>query len=88
MPPVDQDSANSERLDWILELQRSPGYGLLVERIETELERLRIELERNQGADTTSHLRGQIYALRTVLRIREILQGELLSKEEGEANVQ
>lgn len=83
---VDDDAANSERLDWMLELERSPGYGLVQQRIRDEIERLRTSLENPSGPDTTATLRGHIYGLRTALRIPDILREEL--KEKEKSNVQ
>jgi len=64
-------------LDAVVELQRSPGYALVVERINQELERRRHELEQPIGIEGTSLARGQVQALRTVLSIPQILQQEM-----------
>jgi hypothetical protein len=68
----DYDSAD---LDALLELQHSPGYKLLLIRIDEELERLRDELETASGS--AEGLRGQCKALRTVLAMVEILKAEV-----------
>ena len=64
---------DSSDLDAINELMESPGYALVKERIQAEIERLRDHLERQ--ADET--VRGQCQALRVVLTIPEILKSEI-----------
>jgi hypothetical protein len=70
MPAEPLDSAD---YDAILELERSPGYALVVERFRQELERKRTELEL---VSSGSFERGQIAAIRMVLTIPSILKGE------------
>lgn len=70
--PEPIDSAD---LDAILEMERSPGWGLVRDRISYELERRRGELEHPERPP--DGLRGEIKALRTVLQIPDILKGEI-----------
>ena len=64
---------DSGHLDAINELKESPGYALVVERIQETLEQLRNDLEKG-ASDST---RGQCKALRMVLTIPEILKSEI-----------
>jgi len=68
---------DSGDLDAILELEGSPGYRLVVERINAELDRQRAEIERPSDWGVTNMFRGQVKALRTVLAIPGILKGEI-----------
>lgn len=69
---------DSADLDAILELERSRGYALLVERINDELERQRLECERPTTSwKTVDHAQGQCRALRTVLAMTGTLKGEI-----------
>lgn len=79
--PVVED-LDSADLDAIKEMIRSRGYGLVVERVKAEIERLRLDLENGHGADEwlTNQLRGQIKAYRTLLTIPGILRGEIERK--------
>lgn len=73
---VQDDPANSEKLDAIREMQRSPGYELFEGRIHDELDRKRKALEEPKDMGETASLRGAIGALRMVLSIPEILETE------------
>lgn len=64
-------------LDAIEQLGEQPGYHLFVVRVERELERRRLELERTADAIATAECRGKIAALRTVLALRVILRDEI-----------
>lgn len=67
------ESLDSADLDAILELERSPGYALVVKRITTEIERKRTDLENGGNA---IRLCGEIAALRVVLSIPGSLKHE------------
>ena len=71
---TDPDSAE---LDSIKELKDSPGYSLVVERINEELERKRHNLEFVGPELYFIRTQGYIEALRMVLTIPEILANEL-----------
>ena len=73
---TDPDSAE---LDAIKELKASPGYALVVERINEELERKRSAFETLPPSmpDSFRHTKGYVQALRMVLTIPEILANEL-----------
>lgn len=77
MKPEPPDSAE---IDALKELQRSPGYELVMERIEEEMERRRDQLEDLCTQQLTDYTRGYLKALRTVLGIPQILIDEI-SKE-------
>jgi hypothetical protein len=80
--PVVDESANSEKRDAILELERSKGWGLVMQRIDEELERQRKALEaQNTDVWQTEGLRGSIKALRMVLSIPGILKEEFAKEE-------
>lgn len=64
----------SADLDALSDLVGSPGYKLFRDRVESELERRRTELERQGDA---GECRGRVAALRTVLGIPEILRSEM-----------
>jgi hypothetical protein len=64
-------------LDALDELERSRGFAIYRGRIEAELERRRVELERPLDAAGTAETRGRIAALRTVLAIGGILRAEI-----------
>lgn len=55
----------------------APGYRLLKNRVEAELERRRAALEVRQDEARTGECRGQIWALRMVLDIPQILREEM-----------
>jgi len=71
---TDPDSAE---LDAIKELKDSPGYALVVERINEELHRKRQILEMLGPEQHFARTQGYIEALRMVLTIPEILANEL-----------
>jgi hypothetical protein len=64
-------------LDALSHLTISAGYRLLRNRVESELERRRAELERDLDIVNTAECRGRIGALRTVLEIPVILRDEM-----------
>jgi hypothetical protein len=64
-------------LDALSDTVASPGYRLFRARVESELERLRRELERPLEAMKTDQCRGSIHALRIVLEIPQILRDEM-----------
>jgi len=68
---------DSADLDAILELERSPGYALLVERVHFCLELQRTECEQPSSTWTTHYAQGQCKALRTVLDLAGILKAEI-----------
>ena len=68
---------DSSDLDALREMQRSPGYGLLVGRIESTIDGLHKDLERNSTIENTCWLRGEIAAYRTALTLPDILKGEI-----------
>lgn len=70
----DYDSAD---LDALLELERHPGYALVVERLKEELERQRVECEQPSSTWSTHVAQGQVRALRVALAVPEILKGEI-----------
>jgi hypothetical protein len=72
---------DSAEIDSLKELQRSPGYSLLVGRINAEMERKRDQLEDLCTQQLTDYTRGYLKALRTVLGIPQILIDEI-SKEQ------
>jgi hypothetical protein len=67
---------DSADLDAILELERSPGYALVVKRLNGELERRRMHLESDPG-DGFLRAQGQVGGLRTALAIPDILKAEI-----------
>jgi hypothetical protein len=73
---VADDPVKGELLDAVKELERSPGWRLVAERITHELERSRTALEQPTGPEMTATLRGGIGALRMVLNIPGILKDE------------
>lgn len=75
MKQIPDEAVDSADLDAVLELQRSPGYALVVQRLGETLERKRLELERD-GEDVQL-LRGEISALRVALAIPDILKDEI-----------
>jgi hypothetical protein len=73
MSAPDYDSAD---LDAILELERSPGYALVSQRMSEELDRRRSHLETDPG-DGFLRAQGQVSGLRTALAIPGILKAEI-----------
>ncbi len=65
----------SADLDAMSDLVASPGYKLLRDRMEAELERRRLELEQ-RGAEA-QYCRGQVAGLRTALATPQILSDEI-----------
>jgi len=76
-PTFSHEPLDSGDHDAILDMERSPGYALFVERINAELQRRQAELELTATIDSTQFCRGTIYALRTVMQIPTILKGEI-----------
>lgn len=70
-----EEKLDSADLDAILELERSPGYALIAQRLTEVLERKRLDLER-PGQDVQL-LRGEISALRVALAVPGILKDEI-----------
>jgi hypothetical protein len=68
---------DSGDLDAILELERSRGYALVMERITDELERQRLQCEQPSETWTTHYAQGQVKGLRTARAIPEILRAEI-----------
>ncbi|MBZ5578240.1 MAG: hypothetical protein LAP40_16885 [Acidobacteriia bacterium] len=74
---VAQEELDSADLDAVKDLERSPGYALVRERVTAEIERLGRELEGDLDAEKTAKLRGQLRAYRTLLTIPGILKSEI-----------
>lgn len=73
--PEQMDSADR---DAIVETQRTPGFLLIEARINFEIERQLRSLEQVSDIESTQFTRGAIYALRTMLKIPNILKSEIL----------
>jgi hypothetical protein len=71
------DGPDSAELDAVKELLASPGWGLVAERIRTEIERRRNALEGDLEVVATVKARGGLAALRMVLELPGILRQEL-----------
>jgi len=63
------DSSISEKIDALDLLLASPGWDLVRERLELQLQRDQAELEREAGPEQTAKLRGQIARLRMMLEL-------------------
>ena len=78
---VVEEPFDSGSLDALADLSVSPGYALVRERIEKEIERKREDLEtvpaNLRGAGSIEGLQGHIKALRTVLAMPGILKSEI-----------
>jgi hypothetical protein len=72
-----REPLDSADLDALQELERSPAYALVVERIEIELERAGQACEREVLDVHVRRAQGAAAALRTVLRIPAILKDEI-----------
>lgn len=72
-----REEPDSAELDALRELAFSAGYGLVVERINEEIERQRGQLEEDLDIWQTARVRGYIAALRMVLTLPEILKSEI-----------
>lgn len=70
---------DSAELDALREMERSPGYQLVLARIHEEIARRRDNLEADLNERQTACERGQILGLRTALSIPEILKQEIES---------
>jgi hypothetical protein len=55
----------------------SRGWQIITERVESMIEGYRSQLETEERVNETTKIRGAIAALRTVLRLPTILQGEV-----------
>jgi hypothetical protein len=71
------DSLDAEDIRAATEM---PGYEFILNRTLKELDRRRLELETQRDPIAAAELRGMVAALRTVVRIPEILIGEAKSQ--------
>lgn len=72
-----EEAPDSAEIDALKELERSPGYQLVVNRIAEMILRRCFELEGELDEPKTNRIRGEIKALRDVLTIPEVLKGEI-----------
>ena len=80
---LDEDAANSEKRDATVELMASGGWELVLERIGSEIERWREELEQQACSERRAdYLRGLVAAYRSCARLPYVLEEEF-GKEES-----
>ena len=82
MEPRIKTSGRADVLEWerFRDLVASPEFAILRERIEAELERGRLALERPDDDREAARLRGVVAALRMVLVLPERLLAEMKPK--------
>jgi hypothetical protein len=68
------EAPDSHELDALLDLERSEGWALVRQRMEAELEDLRLQLETPGEHD---YKRGRVREARVMLEIPAILKGEI-----------
>ena len=78
--PMQPEKYDSSDLDALVDLEQSPGYVLVAQRVVEQLELRRRKLEQECDLPLTAYTRGYIAALRMVLEIPGILRAEIASQ--------